>query len=492
MAVDPTRSTATELLAALERGELSSAELLEQLIERIERLDGELNVVVAKDYEGARAAAARADAARARGERLGPLHGLPMTVKDTWEVPGMPCAAGASEYRDHRPTRAASSVQRLMDAGAIVFGKTNVPYLASDLQAYNEVYGVTRNPWDPERTPGGSSGGSAASVAAGFSPVEHGSDIAGSIRTPAHWCGVYGHKPTYGVVSMRGHVPGPPGTLGEAPLVVAGPLARSATDLRLLLDIVAGPPPERSAWSVTLPEPPAKELADYRVLLWVDDDYCPIDPELRRAYEALGAELERQGVQVDRGAPEGVSLDSLYREYMLLLGTVMGTPLPARQRRVMGLAGKAIPRLSKLLKVPAEFGAFLEGMDARAADAAIQREKVARQGAAFAARTFERYDVLLMPAAIATAIRHDHSKQLAQRMVQVGGRTRSYTELFVWIALATLYGLPATSAPVGVSTEGLPFNVQIVGGPHRDHTTIRFAELIAPLTGGWRAPARLG
>ncbi|HET8707899.1 MAG TPA: amidase family protein, partial [Pseudomonadales bacterium] len=236
-------ASAKSLLQAMQDGALSSRQLLELYIKRIEQKNAEINAVVATDLEAARKRADAADAARANGELWGPLHGLPMTIKDTYEVPGMPCTAGAPMYRNHQPSRAAVAVQKLIDAGAIIFGKTNVPLFASDLQSYNKIYGTTNNPWNKALTPGGSSGGAAAALAAGFTAAELGSDIGGSIRTPAHFCGVYGHKVTHGIISMRGHVPGPPGTLGEPDLAVAGPMARAAGDLALLLDVVAGASP---------------------------------------------------------------------------------------------------------------------------------------------------------------------------------------------------------------------------------------------------------
>ncbi|MGE0327366.1 MAG: amidase [Polyangiaceae bacterium] len=483
--VDP-HSSATELLGALESGRVTSRELLEQCIQRIERYDGALNAVVARDFAGARAAAERADQARSRGERLGSLHGLPLTLKDTWEVPGMPCAAGAPEYRDHRPTEPADIVRRLQDAGAIIFGKTNVPYLASDIQTYNKVYGTTNNPWGTDRSPGGSSGGAAAALAAGFTSLEVGSDLAGSIRIPAHYCGVYGHKPTYGVVSFRGHVPGPPGTLSEPTLAVAGPMARSAADLRLLLDVLIGPPRDKSAWSLALPEAPER-LEDYRVLLWIDDPLCPIDHDLRQQYKELEQRLRARGVAVTRGSPKGFELRQFYALYLRGLGALLGAALPARQRHLMGLTGRLMPLLSRALRAPADFGHFLLGINQRSAETRQQQERVAQLGAAFA-KVFGAYDVILMPPALTTAIRHDHRPSLMQRKLSVNGQERSYSDLFAWIALASLLGLPATSAPIGRASHGAPINVQIVGDQYQDYRTIRFAELLEGVMGGFEKP----
>ena len=233
--------SASECLALLRSRKVSSLELVDACIARIETLNPDLNAVVAKDYDRARESARAADAARSKGEDLGALHGLPMTIKDALETAGLVTTSGAPELRDHVPGEDAVAVRRALDAGAIVLGKTNLPLYAGDWQTFNAVYGRTNNPWDVTRTVGGSSGGAAASIAAGFVPLEIGSDIGGSIRTPANYCGVYGHKPSHGIVPARGHIPGPPGTKSEPDLAVVGPLARTAGDLRLALDVIAGP-----------------------------------------------------------------------------------------------------------------------------------------------------------------------------------------------------------------------------------------------------------
>ncbi|MEJ2448714.1 MAG: amidase family protein, partial [Anaerolineales bacterium] len=207
--------SATELASEIRSGEITSLDLLNLYLNRIERYNNEINAVVALDIAAARARAAEADKALAQGKIWGPLHGLPMTVKDVFEVVGMPATSGDPTLKDYIPTRNAIAVQRLIDAGAIIFGKTNVPFHALDIQTYNEIYGTTNNPWDLSRTPGGSSGGSAAALAAGFTSLELGSDIGGSLRNPAHYTGVFGHKPTFGVVPRYGHIPPMPGRVPQ-------------------------------------------------------------------------------------------------------------------------------------------------------------------------------------------------------------------------------------------------------------------------------------
>src|SRR5690554_3436697 len=261
---------ATEQLRLLETGAISAAELLDLYLGRIDRLNSAYNLVVATDLDRARAAAKEIDSARASGDPLGPLAGLPVTIKDSYEVAGMPATCGLEPLRDHVPERDADAVTLLREAGAIPFGKTNLPAGASDWQSFNPIYGISRNPWNPERTVGGSSGGAAGAVAAGFTAFELGSDIGGSIRIPAHFCGVFGHKPTYGMVPLRGHIPPPPGMLAQPELGVAGPIARSASDLALLMPILAqGPAP--------LAPPRHERLADFRVGVWMGDGAYKLD-----------------------------------------------------------------------------------------------------------------------------------------------------------------------------------------------------------------------
>src|SRR5262245_13744047 len=273
---------AVALAKALRAGELGSRELLEQHISRVERLNPRLNAVVAFDFERARRRADEADAARKRGTLLGPLHGLPMTIKDSLETEGLCTTCGVPELSKHVPARDAAPVARLRAAGAVVFGKTNTPTWTMDVQTYNPVYGATNNPWDTTRSPGGSSGGAAAAVAAGLTTLEMGSDIGGSIRNPAHYCGVYGHKPSWGIVPDRGHLPPPPGTLADTDIGVFGPIGRSADDLALLLEVIAGPAEDQAVgWRLALPPPRRGALGDYRVAAWLDDPACPVDDAVR-------------------------------------------------------------------------------------------------------------------------------------------------------------------------------------------------------------------
>lgn len=470
--------SAKQLLQEMKNGKLSSRQLLDYYIKRIEKMNPSLNAVVATDFSAARARADAADKARTEGKSWGALHGLPMTVKDTYEVVGMPCVAGAPSLKDHLPKKNAVAVQKLEDAGAIIFGKTNVPLFASDIQSYNKVYGTTHNPWNVQYTPGGSSGGAAAALAAGFTPVELGSDIGGSIRTPAHFCGVYGHKPTHGIISLRGHIPGPPGVLGETDLAVAGPMARSADDLQLMLDVVSGANPlMEPGWNLKLPAPKQKKLQDFKVLFWFDDPLCPIGSDMKPAYQKLKQTLEEQGVAVTTSSPLGMELKTFYPTYLRLIGGVMGASHKKMERTVMSLAAPVFDKLSERLKLPKLFENYLAGAGQSHVDWLRDNEKRYRLREKFKA-VFDEYDVVLCPVAMTTTFKHMQQPEMLMRKIQVDGKPRNYPDLFMWIAPATLMGLPATSAPVGVTAQGLPVNVQIMGAPFADKTTIRFARFL--------------
>lgn len=481
---------ATDLVEALKTGSLTSTELTQALLQRIHEHNPQVNAVVALNEEQALARAAEADAIVARGEPTGPLHGLPLTLKDTWEVAGMVCTAGAPALKDHRPKRHADVVKRLEDAGAIILGKTNVPIYATDIQSYNKLFGVTHNPHNPAHTPGGSSGGAAAALAAGMTPLEVGSDLAGSIRIPAHFCGVFGHKPSRTLVSFRGHIPGPPGTESQPDLAEGGPMARTANDLALLLKVIAGPAErEKTSWKLAMAPAKFEALAQARVGLWLSDPLCPIDQELTDGYQALAKTLEQEGALVSEAKHDLLNLAHLLPAYFNLLGSLLSPSLKPAQKRQM----KWIGRLEKWLHLFGPVTAYV-GEYGRGANQQIDqwlvwnetREKMRAQITAL----FQEFDVLLTPITPTAAIPHDHSKPVFKRQITVAGKPRAYMDQFCWIALATLLGLPATSVPIGRTKNGLPFSVQVIGAPGMDLTTIKFGELLEQQgLAGFEAPA---
>lgn len=477
--------SARDLAGALARREISAVELLDHLAERVARVNPAVNAVVATSFDAARARAREADAALSRGERWGPLHGLAMTIKDSLEVVGMPATSGAPELARHLPARDADAVERLRAAGAVPFGKTNLPLYAGDVQTFNAVYGTTRNPFDPARSPGGSSGGSAAALASGLTPLELGSDIGGSIRNPAHFCGVYGHKPSQGLVPGRGHIPGPPGALAPVDLAVVGPLARSADDLDLALGVLAGPAPEDAvAWRVALPAPRAERLRGLRIAAWLElPGAPPLDAEvaelLARAVDALTAAGARR-VEL----PPPVDPRESHRLYRRLLYGVVGEGLPGA---VVARLEQALPALA-----PDDASAFADLVRGsvgshrhwRADDEA--RHRVRARWAGF----FRDVDAVLMPVFSVAAVPHDPSPLEARTLTVNGVATPVVDQLF-FAGLATLAGLPATAFPVGRTRAGLPVGIQALGPRFEDRTTIQLAREAEGVLGGFAPPPAL-
>ncbi|MCG7199184.1 amidase [Marinobacter pelagius] len=470
--------SAHELLRQLDAGTLTSEQLTQALLARIRDLNPDINAVVTLDENRALEQAREADRQRAEQQELGPLHGIPLTIKDTWEVAGMACTAGAPALQNHQPGRHADVIQRLEAAGAIILGKTNIPLYATDLQSYNKLFGVTNNPFDRARTPGGSSGGAAAALASGFTPLEVGSDLAGSIRIPAHFCGIFGHKPSRSLVSFRGHIPGPPGTESQPDLAEGGPMARNAQDLELLLKVIAGPrPAESRSWALAMKPAGLERLDQARVGLWLEDPLCPVEDELVQGYRSLAENLEDKGALVAEADHPLLSLDHILPVYFNLLGSLIGTSLKPAQRRQM----KWIARLERWLHLFGPTTPFI-GEYARGVNQKIyewmQWSEVREKMRAEIESLFRDFDVLLTPITPTAAIEHDHSQPVFKRRITVAGKPRAYMDQFCWIALATLLGLPATSVPIGRTKEGLPYNVQVIGAPGKDLTTIGFASLL--------------
>lgn len=478
--------SAGTLAEAIREGRIGSREALELYLERVERLNPALNAVIALNPEAARERADEADVALSRGEVWGPLHGVPLTIKDSYEVVGMTTVCGAPWLKNHRPETNAVAVQRLVDAGAVIFGKTNVPLMTQDIQTFNSVFGTTNNPWNTAHTPGGSSGGAAAAVAAGLNAFELGSDIGGSIRTPAHFCGIYSHRPSHGVVSMRGHIPGPPGTVSESDLAVAGPLARDPADLELALDVLAGSAfPADKGWRVKLPAARHDKLSDFRAGCWFDDAFCPVDSATREALEQVAQTLRNTGARVEASVQVPTGLEAAMDNYEGLLNAVLGAGLPDKLYR-------KFQRMAPLMRLLKRDGT---GQLGRFMNTAIQthrqwarlneaRQRVRLKWEAF----FQDYDVLLMPVTLRPAIEHDQEGNVYTRHIHVDGQSRRYFEQFVWIAPATAALLPVTVAPLQRSPEGLPIGMQIVGPFLEDRTTIAFARLLADEIGGFTPP----
>jgi len=476
---------ATALLAALERRETSSEELLRLYLARVDALRGPVNAVVTLDADRALAEARACDAERAAGSLRGPLHGLPVTVKDSFETEGLLTTSGGTpELMGHVPARDAVVVARLKAAGAVVFGKTNLSTQAMDIQTYNAAFGTTSNPWDAAKTAGGSSGGSAVAMSAGLSALEVGSDLGGSIRIPSAFCGVFGHRPSYGIVPTRGHIPGPPGTLAAPDLETAGPIARSADDLDLALRLLAGPDEAHAAaWRLELPPPRRRGLSDYRLAAWLDDPAAPVDAALRERLEAVIGELRAAGAEVDTEARPGFALADNARLFMQVLYGSMSAGLPEGQFE------KIRARAAALAPDDDSFRARLARDTAQThREFDLAREERERQRARFS-EFFLRYDALLCPAFPTPAFAHDQSPDFARRTLAVNGVPQPYLgTLLGWPALAGLSSLPGTAAPVGFTRDGLPAGIQVVGPFLEDRTAIHVAKLVAEVAGGYAIP----
>lgn len=448
----PAFQSAVELAGLIRSKSVSSVELTRYFIERIEQFDQALNAVVVRDFDGALAAAAAADEALAQGEISGPLHGLPMTIKESYDIAGLPTTWGNPAWKDYVPERDSATVARLKRAGAHFMGKTNVPLMLGDFQSYNDIYGTTNNPWDLARGPGGSSGGSAAALAAGLTGLESGSDIGGSIRNPAHFCGVYGHKPTWGIVPPQGQAP--PGVVAVPDLAVVGPMARSAEDLQLSMSIVAGADHLNApGWRLELPPPRMKTLGELKVALLPDHGTAPVEREVADRVHEIGRVLAKAGATVsDTARPDFVS-DEGHGTYGRLLLSVTGTRPEDNidHQSWMGL------------------------------DNARTHYRMGWQS------FFRDWDVLVCPITATTAFKHDHG-QYGTRTLEVNGETVDYFQQLFWAGIATVSYLPSTVFPTGLSKDGLPIGLQVIGAEFDDQTTMEFARLMAREIGGFQAP----
>ncbi len=481
---EPTFMGAAELAGEIREKRLSALDLANHYIERIERLDTTVNAVVVRRFEEARAEAAAADRALARGEALGPLHGVPVTIKESYNLIGTPTTWGFPDYAGNVADSDADTVQALRAAGAVFLGKTNVPQALADFQSYNDVYGTTGNPWDMTRTPGGSSGGSSAALAAGFSALEAGSDIGGSIRNPAHFCGVYGHKPTWGIVSDAGHAL--PGSAAPADIAVCGPLARTPEDLALALELVAGPDRRHArAWEFSLPRPRVTRLSDLRVALWPEASFAPVSHEVTERVHWVGEALTRAGATVSTTARPEIDVEKALESYYALLWGVMSAGVPDPVHETRRQAAAALDPDDRSPHARAIRGAV---QDHRAWVKHHHRRFRLRDAWA---RFFAEWDILVCPIMPTAAFPHDHAPQMT-RTLPIDGQGYPYFEQLHWAGLITVAHLPSTVFPTGLSAAGLPLGLQAVGAEFDDLSTIHFCSLLAQEIGGFIAPPAFG
>lgn len=479
MAADILDLDATGQLTALAGKRISAVELLQASLAREAETHARLNAVVTRDPERAFTRAEAIDDLRAKGASLGVLAGLPMTVKDTLDVVGMPATSGLQAFKV-RTAEDAVVVAQAKAAGAVIWGKTNVPVMAGDWQSFNDLYGTSNNPWEVARTTGGSSGGAACALATGVTALEIGSDIGGSLRVPASFCGVFSHKPTWGLISQLGHVPPLPGARSERDLNVIGPMARSARDLRLLFGVLADAPSTRVAG--------AAELDGLKVGLWLDEPAFPLDPQVRAVLEDLAAKLAGQGAKVEP-ISSPVPVEPLMAAYQVLLGSIIGTDMPPAQQKQMarmrglskiteGLGVKLSPELAQLRAYTASHAEWLEADEARA------RLRDSLTG------VFAKFDVILAPVSGVPAFPHDHRPFQSRRLKTSDGKEIPYVSMLNWIALATACHLPATCVPAGLTAAGLPVGAQIIGPRGGDARTLAVAQAIDETIRGFVAPPR--
>jgi amidase len=476
--------TAITLSGALAARKVSAVELAQDAISRIERHDGKINAICVRDFERGLAAARAADAALARGETR-PLLGIPLTIKESFNVAGLPTTWGFPAQKDFIAAEDALSVARVKDAGGVILGKTNVPLGLGDWQSYNDIYGTTNNPYDLGRTPGGSSGGSAAALAAGYGALSLGSDIGGSLRVPAFHCGVYAHKPTFALIASRGHTPPPlPPLPLDRDLAVIGPMARCAADLSLLLDVMAGPDPLEAgkAFSLALPAPRHDALKSFRVLVIDTDPVLPTNKVVRGAIETLAGNLAKAGVTVTRQSPLLPDFAASSRLYMRMLLSFLGANFPPEVYEGAKAAAAQLSPDDQSLRSERLRGIALSHRDWVMADGARARLRAQWR------ELFGSFDAVVCPLMPTPAYPHDHSADQESRRIRIDDTDHLYPDQLAWPGIATLPGLPATALPIGLSPEGLPVGVQIVGPWLEDRTPLKLAELIEREFGGFVPP----
>jgi amidase len=476
----PFRS-AKQLAADIRRKKIGCLELLDLYLARVEKHDSTLNAVVVRDFDRARTRARAADRALARRQVWGPLHGVPMTIKESYDVAGLPTTWGVPAYAKNVATRNAVAVDRLLGAGVVLFGKTNVPLFLADWQSYNAIYGTTNNPWDVTRAPGGSSGGSAAALAAGLNGLEAGSDIGSSIRNPAHFCGVYGHKPTWGIVPRTGQAL--PWQTAAVDIDVVGPLARSADDLALALSVMAGPDEiEAAGWRLRLAPPRQKRLRDFKVALMLDAPGIAVDREVQDRLQALGDFLGRQKAKVDDRARPAVDTAEAFAVYTRLLRAATSDRQSDADFEQNAAIARGLAVGDQSYYARATRAAVLSHRDWLAANET--RHRMRRAWAEF----FTKYDLLLCPVAGTAAFPHDQKGERYERTLVVNGQRVPVTDHLFWAGYTGAFYLPSTAAPCGFTPAGLPVGVQIVGPYLEDRTPLDFARRLAEVAGGFVPP----
>jgi amidase len=472
--------SAVDIAELIRSKKVSAVEVLEHFLKRIETYNSKLNAIIWMDAERSRKRAREADAALARGETWGPLHGVPMTIKESFEVPGSPTTWGLPEMKDNVTETSALAVQRLEKAGVNLFGKTNVPLMLADWQSYNEIYGTTNNPWNTALTPGGSSGGASAALAAGLTGVEAGSDIGSSIRNPAHYCGLFGLKPTYGIIPQRGHRL--PDGYAPADINVAGPLARSAADLDIMLDVMSGADEiDENCWKLDLPKSAATSLKGLRVAVKLRDPLCEIDGAYGDVLQAFVDKLAKAGAIVKEGEPD-IDTRRLFEVYVLLLrattsGRTTDAEIEGLKASLAALGANPDPYLQLMIRgVTLSHRAWLPLNN--------ERYKLRYAFDAF----FKDWDVLICPVAASAAWPHNQEGERWRRTIPINGKPQPTTSQLFWAGYSGVVFLPSTVGPAGFTKEGLPVGYQAIARHGYDKTAIAFSRHVEREIGGFVPP----
>ena len=459
---------ATAQIEALADGTITSAGLLEAYVAHYENVNGPLNAVIRTDLETARATACDIDERRSKGAGIGPLQGLPMTVKDCLDVDGLPAVCGLPALVNREPAVAdATVVARLKEAGAVIWGKTNTPMMAGDVQTYNKPFGVTNHPLDEGRSPGGSSGGSAAALAAHMTALEVGSDIGGSLRNPAHYSGVCGFKPTYGLLPTTGHVPPKPDTNAPFPpdLAVVGPMARNVKDLRLLMEVL-------SEGRVPVSQNKRK-IENLNIGVWSKEDGFPLSAACSDALLYARHVLESAGARTADARPD-IDMQRLLDTYLDLLCPIMLSEMPGVAKGIFRVLRPLLSLLNRGRRY-SFLNVLIKGV-ARESEIDLARQVRSEMKQA-CAEFFRTRDILICLVTATPALPHNNKGLPHGRKIDVDGETVPYFHQVDWIALATACHLPAAVIPVSRTANGLPVGVQLIGPEGADADVLEIANL---------------
>ena len=472
--------SALNLARLLRTRKISARELLESCLDQYALHNHALNAVVVTDLDRAKRAAIAADKRLKKGTPLGPFDGIPMTAKESFDWKGTPSTWGSPAYRENIAAKDATAIARLTNAGAVMYGKTNVPLMLADWQSFNDVYGTTNNPWDMARAPGGSSGGSAVALATGMSALEIGSDIGASLRNPAHYCGVYAHKPTYGVVPYGGHLLS---NVEPSDISVAGPMARSAKDLTAMLKILAGTEGVAARGiSYHLPDLKQKTLKQFRVAVLLTDPQSEVDQPVQDLIIKLAQFLDKKVKKISYEARP----DFTTQEAMDVFIALLRSATSRRQTDADFAVNKSI--VAGFAREDESYYAKMTRAYVMSHRTWLMANERRHQMRLLWDRFFDDWDVMICPAAASAAFPHDHVGDRHERSIEVNGKKVPTTDQLFWAGYPGCFYLPSTVAPLGLTPQGLPSGVQIITRQYGDYTALRFAELIEEEYAGFVPP----